>query len=83
MDNCKNTKKSKSKLIYNLDFLVFICASAVNGKTGRKEQTSEKVKEVVLGLFLLAAVNADIAPLAFVANGTKIKEMKKDGTVAD
>lgn len=48
-----------------------------------KEQTSEKVKEVVLGFFLLAAVIADIAPLALVANGTKIKEMKKDGKVAD
>lgn len=48
-----------------------------------REQTSENVKEVVLGFLRLASFIADADALVLVANGTKINEMKKDGILAD
>ena len=47
------------------------------------ERTSDNVKEVVLAFFLLADLIAEIATLAFVANGTKTKATKNGGILAD
>ncbi len=48
-----------------------------------REQTSENVKEVVLCFLRLAAFIAAADALVVVANGTKINEMKKEGTLAE
>ena len=48
-----------------------------------REQTSENVKEVVLCFLRLAVFIAEADALVFVANGTKINEMKKEGTLAE
>jgi len=46
-------------------------------------QTSESVREVVRSFLCLAALIAALAPLAFVARGTNMNEMKKGGMPAD
>jgi hypothetical protein len=48
-----------------------------------RQQTSENVKEVVLCFLRLAVFIAETDALVVVANGTKINEMKKEGTLAE